>query len=599
MYIKKALITIFLFSICVINANAYTESSIDITKMDIFEIQEAIDNKLINYETLIKLYLERIEEYNDDYNAIITINENILEEARECDKEYLENGRDSILFCMPIVVKDNIDVVGLPTTLGTKSLIDSFPNEDAEVIKNLKEKGALIIGKANMSEFAFEAQSSMSSYGTVKNAYNLNYTSYGSSGGTAVAVATGMAALGIGTDTNMSVRAPSSANNLYGMRPTYSVLSNSGVVNYDITRDTIGPITKTSKENAVLLAVMEGKEEDYYIKNSNNYTLEGKVIGVLNQFLEGNNSNLKEASETVKELFDSMVEKLEKAGATIIYIDDFYTSEHAYISSSTISGWTFCHAFNEYIKGTTSNIKSFEELTNSSGHIYSLSSYNEKCSNKIEIIDTYDEIKKNYLNDLVKLFNDNKLDAIIYPTTNNNLSTITENKISTNADYIAPVLGVPSISIPMGNSNGLYYGADLLGLKESEQILYEIAYSYEQNNKTYILPTISPTLYEIPTYVEELKEYYLENKNNKYSKLIDEEILNNYQETKKDIETFFLNYNDFNNKEETVLNLLNNYKNAISELDNYTQEINNKVILPIIIFVLTIILIKQKKKKVR
>ena len=172
---KKILYFIF-FSILLFsttNVYAYNEAVIDITKMDIFEIQEAIDNKFINYETLIKLYLDRIDEYNSKYKAIITVNENILEEAKKCDEEYKKNGRKSYLFCMPIIVKDNIDVVGMPTTVGTKSLSDSYPKEDAEIIKNLKEKGALIIGKANMSEFAFSAQTSESSYGTVKNAYNL------------------------------------------------------------------------------------------------------------------------------------------------------------------------------------------------------------------------------------------------------------------------------------------------------------------------------------------------------------------------------------------------------------------------------------------
>lgn len=588
---------IFLFNIN--NVYAYNESVIDITEMDIFEIQEAIDNKLINYENLIKLYLDRIEEYNSQYNAIISINENIIEEAKNCDKEYESNGRKSILYCMPIVVKDNIDVVGLPTTVGTKSLNDSYPIEDAEVIKLLKEKGALIIGKANMSEFAFEAQSSTSSYGTVKNAYNLEYTSYGSSGGTAVAVATSTAALGIGTDTNMSVRAPSSANNLFGMRPTYSLLSNDGVVNYDITRDTVGPITKTSKENAVLLAVMEGKDENYYLENYKESTLNGKTIGVLSQFLEGSSSPyLKKTSDTVRDIFDKTIEKLEEAGATIVYIDDFYTTEYANIAYNTLSGWTMCYSFNNYITGTSSSIKSFYELANSYGHIYSLSEYLNRCSDNISITENYDNIKSNYLIGLENLFKNNSLDAIIYPTTNNKLSKITETTISTSADYIAPVLGVPSISIPMGSDNdGLYYGADLLSLKENEKVLYEIAYAYEQINTTYELPNISPNLYTISDEVQQLKEYYLENKD----KLIivkNEELKNTYNQKLNNIINFFMDYNNYEQKEVTATNLLNELKEVQKEIEE-NNKVTLKYLIILLLFVTIILNLKKSHKRKR
>ena len=142
---------------------AVTKAPLDVTTLDIFEIRQAIDYGLLNYETLAKIYLERIEAYNSQYNAIITVNDNIIEEAKECDKNYTKD--KSVLYCMPILVKDNIDVLGMPTTAGTKTLLDSFPYEDAEIVKKLKSKGALIIGKANMSEFAFVANSSKSSHG--------------------------------------------------------------------------------------------------------------------------------------------------------------------------------------------------------------------------------------------------------------------------------------------------------------------------------------------------------------------------------------------------------------------------------------------------
>ena len=185
---KKVFLIIFLLFFSIININALTESVIDITKMDVFELQEAVDNDLINYETITKLYLDRINEYDKNYKSIITINETAIEEAKKCDEVYKKEGRKSLLFGIPIIVKDNIDVYGIPTTAGTKSLSDNYPNNNAKLIQNLIDKGAIIIAKANMSEFALMASSSVSSYGTVRNAYNIDYSSYGSSGGSAVSV---------------------------------------------------------------------------------------------------------------------------------------------------------------------------------------------------------------------------------------------------------------------------------------------------------------------------------------------------------------------------------------------------------------------------
>lgn len=229
--------------------SAYSKALVDITNMNIYEIQTAIDNGYLTYEELIRLYLERIENYDKDYNTIITLNNNAIEEAKKCDAIYKEKGRDSLLFGIPILVKDNIDVYGMPTTNGTKTLLDSYPKEDSEAIKLLKEKGVIVLGKTNMSEFAFYASSSKSSFGTTSNAYNKEYSSYGSSGGSAVSVALAFAQVSLGTDTAASVRTPASANNVIGIRPTFNTISSKGVILYDMTRDTIGVFSRNTYDN--------------------------------------------------------------------------------------------------------------------------------------------------------------------------------------------------------------------------------------------------------------------------------------------------------------------------------------------------------------
>lgn len=558
---KRILSFILLMFIPVLSIDALTESVIDITKMDIFKLQEAIDNELIDYETITRLYLDRINKYDSEYKSIITINDNAIEEAKKCDEIYKENGRKSILFGMPIIVKDNIDVYSLPTTAGAKSLKDNMPNKNAALIQNLIDKGAIILGKTNMSEFALMASSSVSSYGTVRNAYNKDYSSYGSSGGSAVSVALSFAALGIGTDTNMSVRSPSSANNLYGMRPTLNSVSNDGIINYDITRDIAGPITKTAKENAVVLSIMQSKNENDYINK--NASLEGKNIGILKQFVNGSGYGLYKTDNDIEDLFNKTVKILKDNGANIIEIDNFWKGNYTDISNNTACGWTMCYAFNNYIKNTTGSIKSFNKLASSSGHIYSLKGYAEDCTTTIssETFDKYKEKKEPLKKAFDELFEINELDALIYPTISGKLTKLTNSSIESNASNIAPVIGVPSITLPMGEVNGLYYGFDLLGKENSEQTLYDIAITYNKLNNTYKLPSDAPNLYKISKNTTKLVNYYLENKNNTdYKSIGKKSLIKEYKNVINNIKEYFKNYSNISNKSKKANELLKEYK---------------------------------------
>ena len=594
---KKILLIIFLFFFSILNINALTESVIDITKMDVFELQEAVDNDLINYETITKLYLDRINEYDKDYKSIITINEKAIEEAKKCDEIYQKEGRKSLLFGIPIIAKDNIDVYGIPTTGGTKSLSDNYPNDSAKLIQNLIDKGAIVLAKANMSELALMASSSVSSYGTVRNAYNIDYSSYGSSGGTAVSIALSFATLGIGTDTNMSVRGPSSANNLYGMRPTFESVSNKGMINYDITRDTAGPMTKTARENALLLAVMQGENENKYLNN--NSPLKGKRIGVLKQFVDGNGYGLEKTNSDIKDLFYDTVKILKDNGAEIIEIDNFWKGSYADISNTSAAGWTMCYTFNQYIKNTTGTIKNFTSLASSKGHVYSLWIYNDDCGTKVDdsIFEKYNKQKSPYKKAYEELFKKNNLDAVIYPTMGNKISKIGNSTINSNASHIAPVLGVPAITIPMGEIDGLYYGFDLVGLENSENKLYDIAAAYNKINNTYKLPNEVPNLYKITENVTKLKELYLSNKDNTfYTTLANKKIRKEYQNLITETKEYFKKYSDIENKNKEALKLINKYKAIDNKIKlNSVTYIIETIILFILGFITFMMLIISKR----
>ncbi len=507
-WIKTIFILILIYPITVF---ASTAAVVDITNMSITDIADALDKGYLTSELLVTLYLERIEAYDDDFNAIRELNENALEEAAALDKEREEGHVRSILHGIPIVVKTNIDVAGLATTAGATALSDNYPLEDAEVIKKLKDAGAIILASTNMSEFAFAASNSLSSYGNVKNAFNTRYTPYGSSGGSAVAVALSFAAASLGTDTNSSVRLPASAAGLVGLRPSLNLISTDGVIPYDTLRDTVGILSKTVEDNAILLSIMNEEEKTY---EANLESLEGIKIGVINSYLKGSSSSIRVNSKTDEDIYNlasAKLKLLEDAGAELIYIDELLDSYYYNIATSTMSGDSFCDGFNNYITGTTGTIRSFRKLALSKGKIYSLSGYLSSCNNAW----TYDlnkvlEKKEIFENHILEVFDNYDLDLIVYPTTKNKVFTLSSgSSASAPGSFLGSVISYPSITVPMGYINEFPYGLEFFSLKNEENLLYSVADIFEEvNNLGLTNSPLAPSLYEIPDYIETLMTYY-------------------------------------------------------------------------------------------
>ncbi len=581
-------------------SNKYTEAPIDILEMSIVEIQNAVDLGLINYETIARIYLERIEEYNDEFKAIISVNENIVEEAKKCDEEYAKNGRKSELFGIPIILKDNIDYVGLPTTAGAKGLADNLPKSNSTVAQNLVDAGALIIGKANMSEFAFSAAISKSSYGTVKNAYNTAYTSYGSSGGTAVAVSTGMAVAGVGTDTNSSIRVPSSAANLYGLRPTYGLLSGDGIIKYDASRDTAGPMTKYAEDNEIMLDAMANNAKEY---TKNEIDVKTLKVGVLTQFVNGESKiNLPAVSGTstvVLDLFNKKIDELEELGVEVVEIKDFYSYTVYNYYYNTIGGWTMCYFFNKYIKNTKSSIRSFQQLVNKGGYIQALAPYASCCNDSMDKYYTYEATHKKFADYVKSKMDKYDVDVLVYPTTKNTITKVSSAGITSPSSTISPPTGYPAISIPMGFKSGLPYGIEFVAKYNEEDILYAITEALE-NKEDVKISELTPDLYEIPEEVEDLVEFYTTN----------QETLNTkeYKDVKEEMLTFFDGYNEVENKAQTALTLVDKY-NTVTEtilLEQQKKEQMRKNTKYVgigigVLFVLAIIssAVKKNKRKKR
>ena len=525
MNIKRILKFLIIFLVLFeLNVHAYNKSVIDVTKMDIPEIQKALEKKLITSEELVSLYLDRIDSYDKNYNAIITINESAIEQAKELDKLREKGQVKGLLHGIPIIVKDNIDVVGMPTTAGAKALKDNFPKTNSFAVQKLLDAGAIILAKSNMSEFAFYASSSRSSYGTVKNAYNTEYSSYGSSGGSAVAVAANFAVASLGTDTNSSVRLPASANNLVGLRPTVGLVSRSGVLPYDAERDTIGSITKTVADSIILMNIINGYDsndhksinQDSKIYNVSKTDLDGITIGIPKPFLEGSNSNglpeNKATYEEVKQLMESAIQKMISIKAEIVYIDEYYTFETDNWYSVSVSGYTFCDAFNQYIKNTTGNIRSFQSLSSASGKITPLGGYTGSCGS-YNMSGTVKEAPKTaYKNYVNKIMNDNNIDVIAYPSSKNKLLKSSANEGLQNlSSHASSTINYPSITVPLGfDSDMIPYGIEFMASTSQEELLYNIASAYESVNGNDIKNSpLTPSLYEIPESVQKLVDNYI------------------------------------------------------------------------------------------
>ncbi len=574
---KKLLLLLLLIPFKI---NALEQAIVDINELNIYEIQEYVDKGYLTYEKIVKLYLDRINEYNEQYNALITINENALEEAKKLDIEYQEKGRRNLIFGLPVIVKDNIDVKGLPTTNGTKALLDSYPYENSYAVQKLIDNGAIIIGKANMDEFAFNASYTHSSFGYTYNAFNTDYSSYGSSGGSAVSVASNLAVYALGTDTGSSIRVPSSANGVVGLRPSFDLINTKGVIKFEETRDVVGVITKYVSDNAIVLDILDDKDikyEDYLNKDLN-----GIKIAVVKSFMNPNTNNTSvtygKTDKFVYDMINDAIEDLKELGAEIIYIDNFPLTYK-------FDANTMCYNFNEYIKGTSSKIKSLDDLIKNGGYTQYIDGYNGYyCDNDYKQTSSY----KNYINirnNNIKTANNRfeNYDAIIYPTLKTELMTNEEAKygqIYTPSSSTAPLIGYPAISVPMGYYDDLPYGMEIMS--QNETTLYQIASAYENITNYYKTPSIAPSLYEIPAEMNNLIEVYNNYKDN-----------DDYNTINNKVKNYFIN---FDGNVENINNLINEYENFEVVKSKEPKINNNNYVIVFLASVCAIIIIKKVKK---
>lgn len=533
-------------------------TTIDLMDATITELETAMDKGEVTAKELVQMYIDRINAYDKslDLNSIIMINPEALEQAEELDKERAEGKVRGALHGIPIIVKDNYDVEGLPTSAGCLALKDSVAPDDSYAVKKLKEQGAIILAKANMSEFASSGSNSRSTLGgVVHNSYDTERTAAGSSGGTAVAITANFAVAGLGTDTGSSIRRPSSFSNLYGIRPSKGITSIDGVVPLNADRDVTGPICRTAEDMAAILEAIAGADEaDTYTVDAGNYVpeegytaylkedgLEGKKIGYLaNSFgyYVGTDDQpvaedkVAELDPKIEGMVEDALDNLEKGGAELIDISDILPESLITSLRQGTSYSVFEWDLNTYFAtlGEMAPIKTAYQLINNYtyGVDYTNVSVRNPSENFADMTDPRSEEgwgtmwnnMVNFRTTVSDILEENGIDAVVFVSQTDvadiEVTSNNKNNAASYLNYFGPVAGLPDMMIPMGMSetdpeNGYEHamplGMSVFSSYGNEETLMEIAYAYEQVAGSSIreMPYTTPALPD-----EELNEYLVD-----------------------------------------------------------------------------------------
>ena len=494
-----------------------------IASATIEELNAAFDSGRLTSERLIEMYLARIEAYDragPELNAVLWLNENALQRARELDQERRQSGPRSPLHGIPVVLKDNIDTGDMPTTGGSALLAGSIPPDDAFIVKKLRDAGAIILAKVNLSELA--SGGLLSSVGNFypKNPHDLARSPSGSSGGTGIAVAAAFTQLGIGTDTGGSVRGPSTANGIVGLRPSHGLLSHGGVIPLSLTLDMAGPMGRHVYDVAAMLGAMtgvdpadpttqksEGRFETDYTQFLDAGALQGARIGIARDLMGD--------SEEVTWIIESALETMRAQGATIVDVryppwlldvkgvwyttvrwPDFRAQIEDYLATI---GPEYPKTLKEMIERSEEIIAPMPDGSRPNPARWTLFKEEEASG---ELTDYEYVAMRDYGFPMVQAIVHGMLDAhdlaaIVYPTSTTPPSLLAgeEEFGGLSGTNIASLAGVPDLIVPAGfTPNGLPVGISFVGHAFSEATLFGLGYAFEQATRARRDPVHAPPL---------------------------------------------------------------------------------------------------------
>ena len=485
---------------CVVEERNFEEATIA-------ELHDAMQRGELRSEQLVGWYLDRIEEMDaqpEGLNSIIEVNPDALLIARSLDEEWAASGPRGPLHGIPVVLKGNIDTADrMHTTAGSLALADHVAPEDAFVVKRLRDAGMVILGKANLSEWAnFRSNRSSSGWSSVggqtRNPYDPTRNPCGSSSGSAVVVAANLTMVSVGTETDGSIVCPAGMNGIVGIKPTLGLVSRTGIIPIAASQDTAGPMARTVRDAALLLTAMTGQDDaddataavpdagiDYAAGLAAD-GLAGKRIGVIRSFY-GAGSNPR-----VSSILAGSIAAMEAQGAEIV--DDIEISaDDIGDAELTVLLYEFKAGLAAYFERTNAPVKSLAEVI----------AFNEANADEVmpffgqDLMITADEKggldSPEYLEAretarglararLGAALDDNQLDALVAITNGPAWKTdhVKGDNFKISSSSFAAVSGYPNVTVPAGFVFDLPVGLSLIGRPFEEQALLEIAYAFEQ-----------------------------------------------------------------------------------------------------------------------
>ncbi len=493
-------------------------ANLPVEEATIAQLQSAMASGRTTSKKLVKDYLARIAKIDKSINSIIELNPDALAIAEQMDNERKAGKVRGALHGIPFVIKDNIDTADkMKTTAGSLALADApTPSNDAFIVKQMRDAGAILIAKTNLSEWAnFRDNDSISGWsgrgGQTRNPYILDRNPCGSSSGTGAAIAANLAAIGIGTETDGSIVCPSSICGIVGLKPTVGLVSRSGIIPIAATQDTAGPMTRTVSDAATMLNIlaaqdasdpaMKGKREKVdYTNFLSTDALRGSRIGVARDYWG--------RSGVVDKVTDATLEVMKRAGAVLVDVKFPNLSKFG-DAEFLVLQYEFKDGLEKYLKQRGSVHKTLVDLIrfnndNAARELkYFKQSIMEASAKKgdlksKEYLDALETCRRYAREEGIdEVMSKNKLDAIVAPSNAPTWMIDTVNGDCgsgyVGSSSLAAVAGYPNITVPAGFAKELPLGISFFGLPWSEGRLIGLAYSFEQMTKARRTPKYLPT----------------------------------------------------------------------------------------------------------
>jgi amidase len=485
----------------------------ELNEVTIDTLQQKMQSGDYTSRSITELYLKRIDAIDKagpTLNSVIEVNKSALEMADSMDKERKAGKVRGPLHGIPVLIKDNIDTGdNMRTTAGSLALNDNYAKQDAFIAHKLRQAGAVILGKTNLSEWAnFRSTHSTSAWSSrglqTKNPYVLNRNPSGSSAGSGSAAAANLCAVAVGTETDGSIVSPASVNGLVGLKPTVGLWSRTGIIPISVTQDTAGPMTRTVKDAAILLGALAGADanDSYTLKSKpeKDYTrfldingLKGKRIGI---------EKLDKAPAATEKLLNEAIAVLKREGAQVVEVELKKEIKDVGDAEFTVLLYEFKDGVNQYLAKANSKVKTVADVIafNKQSEDKAMPFFKQEILEMAEAkggLDSkeyQDALKKSTGTSraaIDKILKDNNLDAIAGPT--NGFAVCID---LINGDYDngfsfsspAAMAGYPHITVPMGEWYNLPMGLSFFGTAWSEGELIKLAYAYEQASKKRVPP---------------------------------------------------------------------------------------------------------------